>query len=69
MTTNGASEMSRESREAAQLVVGKYGEPTEATDSMLLWNDVGPWKRMVATKILYEHSDEDLEKAKAEGSG
>lgn len=60
MTANGASQAIQkwpdESREAAQLVIDKYGEPTEATDSMLLWNDVGPWKRMVATKVFYEHA-------------
>jgi hypothetical protein len=45
-----------ESREAAQLVVDKYGEPTEATPSQLVWREVGPWKRMVATKEFYEHN-------------
>jgi hypothetical protein len=37
-----------EAKEAAQLVIDKYGEPHEATDSVLIWNNVGPWKRMVA---------------------
>lgn len=44
-----------ESREAAQLVIEKYGEPHEATDSLLLWYDVGPWKRMVASRTFYAH--------------
>ena len=44
------------SREAAQLVVDKYGEPTEATPSRLVWQDVGTWKRLVATKEYYEHN-------------
>jgi hypothetical protein len=44
-----------ESREAATLVIEKYGESAEVTDSMLMWNDVGPWKRMIATKAFYDH--------------
>lgn len=36
-----------ESREAAKLVLDKYGEPHEATDSQLIWHDVGEWKRIV----------------------
>ena len=44
-----------ESREAAQLVLDKYGEPHEATDSYLLWHGVGPWKRIVASKTFWEH--------------
>jgi hypothetical protein len=44
-----------ESREAAQLVIDKYGEPHEATDSFLTWHGVGPWKRMVASKAFYQH--------------
>lgn len=44
-----------ESREAAQLVVDRYGEPHEATDSYLQWNAVGPWKRIVASKAFWQH--------------
>jgi hypothetical protein len=44
-----------ESREAAQLVLDKYGEPHEATESYLLWHGVGPWKRIVASKTFWEH--------------
>lgn len=44
-----------ESREAAQLVVDKYGEPHESTASQLTWFAVGEWKRVVATKALWEH--------------
>jgi hypothetical protein len=44
-----------ESREAAQLVLDKYGEPHESTSSQLTWHDVGPWKRMVATRAFFEH--------------
>jgi hypothetical protein len=44
-----------ESKEAAQLVLDKYGEPDEATESFLVWNRVGPWKRIVATKAFWKH--------------
>jgi hypothetical protein len=44
-----------ESREAAQLVLDKHGEPDEATPSHLVWYEVGPWKRMVASKVFYDH--------------
>ena len=45
-----------ESREAAQLVIDKYGEPHESTDSFLVWYGVGPWKRVVASKMFWEHN-------------
>lgn len=45
----------KESREAAQLVIDQHGEPHEATESMLTWHHVGPWKRMVATRTFYPH--------------
>ncbi|MBS3649571.1 hypothetical protein KEU06_13225 [Pseudaminobacter sp. 19-2017] len=45
-----------ESREAAQLVIDQYGEPDEITDSQLIWNSPGPWKRIVASKAFYEHN-------------
>ncbi|WP_104131160.1 MULTISPECIES: hypothetical protein [unclassified Cryobacterium] len=44
-----------ESREAAQLVVDKYGEPHESTATQLTWFAVGEWKRVVATKAFWEH--------------
>jgi hypothetical protein len=44
-----------ESREAAQLVIDAYGEPHEATGSLLTWHDVGPWKRVVASKVFFKH--------------
>jgi len=44
-----------ESREAAQLVIDTYGEPHEATESMLTWHEVGPWKRVLASKVLFSH--------------
>jgi hypothetical protein len=48
-------EWPEESREAAQLVIDTYGQPQEATASMLIWHSAGPWKRIVASKVFYEH--------------
>ncbi|WP_411374163.1 hypothetical protein ACLH0K_14015 [Arthrobacter sp. MPF02] len=45
-----------ESREAAQFVLDKYGEPDEATPSSLVWFNAGEWKRVVATREFYEHN-------------
>lgn len=45
-----------ESREAAQLVLDKYGEPDEVTASQLIWHERGKWKRIVATSQFFEHS-------------
>jgi hypothetical protein len=42
-------------REAAQLVLDKYGEPHELTETALTWNGVGPWKRLIATKAYFQH--------------
>jgi len=44
-----------ESREAAQLVLDKYGEPDEVTDTLLIWHKPGPWKRIVASRAFHEH--------------
>jgi hypothetical protein len=44
-----------ESREAAQLVIDTYGEPHEATESLLVWHQVGPWKRVLASRVFFEH--------------
>lgn len=43
------------SREAAQLVIDKYGEPDEASDTLLTWHRPGPWKRMQASRAFHEH--------------
>jgi hypothetical protein len=45
----------KESREAAQLVIDKYGEPDEATVSQLIWRKCGEWKRIVASKTFWQH--------------
>jgi hypothetical protein len=44
-----------ESREATGLVIEKYGEPDEASDTQLIWHRRGEWKRIVATKAFYRH--------------
>jgi hypothetical protein len=44
-----------ESREAAQLVIDKFGDPDEATDSVLIWDRPGPWKRIVAYRDFDSH--------------
>lgn len=44
-----------ESREAAQIVLDARGEPNEATDSLLIWHDAKPWKRIVASRAFYAH--------------
>lgn len=46
----------KESREAAQLVLDRYGEPQETSESQLTWLEPGPWKRIVATKAFYKHN-------------
>lgn len=44
-----------QSREAAGLVIDKYGEPDESTDTQLTWHNRAPWKRIVATRTFYKH--------------
>jgi len=44
-----------EAREAAQLVIDRYGEPDEATPTQLVWHRRGEWKRIVATKAFHRH--------------
>ncbi|HJU97910.1 MAG TPA: hypothetical protein VJ644_08045 [Jiangellaceae bacterium] len=46
----------QESTEAARLVIDKYGESHEATESRLTWTSVGSWKRIVASRTFYEHA-------------
>lgn len=44
------------SRESAQRIIDQYGEPDEVTDSQLVWHKRGPWRQIVASKILYHHN-------------
>jgi hypothetical protein len=58
MTDKGSDIIHRwpkESREAAQLVIDRYGEPDEACESQLVWRRCGEWKRIVASKAFYQH--------------
>ncbi len=42
-------------REAAEPVIRKYGEPDEATPSMLIWYNNGPWKQTVVFRETAKH--------------
>jgi hypothetical protein len=58
-TLNGSrivEDWPEQSREAARLVITKYGEPDEAIPSELIWHRPGPWKRIVATKAFFKHN-------------
>lgn len=44
-----------ESKEAAQLVLDRYGEPQETSETRLTWYNAGPWKRIVAQKAFFRH--------------
>lgn len=46
----------QEAREAAELVVQTHGDPDEVTESLLVWHNPGPWKRMFATRSFDEHN-------------
>lgn len=50
------AEWPEQSREAAQLVIDKYGEPDEATATRLTWHEPGPWKRVVASRAFHKHN-------------
>lgn len=45
----------KEAREAARLVIDKYGDPDEATASVLIWHGRGPWKRIEASRDFDSH--------------
>jgi hypothetical protein len=58
MTARGSETIQhwpKESREAARLVIDKYGEPDEASESQLTWRKCGEWKRIVASKAFWQH--------------
>lgn len=57
-TVNGADLVAgwpEESQEAARLVMETYGQPHEATESLLMWHGVGPWKLILASRVFHEH--------------
>lgn len=43
------------SRNVAVTMMQKYGAPNEATDSMLIWHDNGPWRRTIVYKEAVDH--------------
>jgi hypothetical protein len=58
MASNGSDIIKawpKESQEAAKLVLDRYGEPDEATDSQLTWHKRDEWKRIVASKTFFQH--------------
>lgn len=44
-----------ESKKAADFMVKKYGKPDAVTDTMLVWNDVKPFKRSIVYKEAVLH--------------
>ena len=43
------------SREVAATVMEKYGPPQEATASLLIWHNNGPWKRTILNRDAVPH--------------
>ena len=37
-------------KKVAQDIIGRYGPPNEATPTLLIWHNNGPWKRTVITR-------------------
>lgn len=44
------------SQQAAQLVIDKYGEPDEVTQTQMRWHHPGRWKRIVVSKAFHQHN-------------
>jgi hypothetical protein len=42
-------------KKAAQEMIEKYGTPEEATKSLLIWRDNGPWKRTIVYREEVDH--------------
>ena len=45
-----------QSRDAARRVIERYGEPDEIKDGQLIWHKRGPWRQIVASKVLLQHN-------------
>ena len=43
------------SRKVAETVMEKYGPPQEATPSLLIWHNNGPWKRTILNRDAVPH--------------
>ncbi len=44
-----------DAKEIARAVIDKYGEPNEATPSMLIWYNNGPWKKTIVYRDTHRH--------------
>ena len=42
-------------KKVAQETIEKYGLPNEATPTLLIWHDTGPWKRTIITSDETAH--------------
>ena len=45
----------RDHRKAVEEMTEKYGPPDEATASMVIWNNNGPWKKTIIYKEEWQH--------------
>jgi hypothetical protein len=43
------------SKQAAKTMMDKYGQPDESTESMLIWENNGPWRRTIVYKQEIDH--------------
>ncbi len=41
-----------DAQEAARLVLDTYGEPQEASASVLVWHDAGDWELIMASRAF-----------------
>lgn len=44
------------SQMAAKMMMEQYGPPAETTESMLIWNKTGPWKRTIIYNYEVQHN-------------
>jgi hypothetical protein len=44
-----------DSRVIAQSIINEYGEPNEATPSLLVWYNNGPWKKTIVYRDTVKH--------------
>ena len=43
-------------QEVARKTIAKYGQPNEATATMLIWHNNGPWKRTIVYRDVVQHN-------------
>ncbi len=44
------------SREVADKMIAKYGQPHEVTATTLMWHNVGPWKHTILSRDPVQHN-------------